>query len=1294
MADILGGVASVMQITEWAAKGWQTLVGKQPEYAHYWKRFEKTLSPEFRDVPWDQLSARYRLSPEYIGQIGRLIRGEHEVLNEIEASYREHLTPSEGSRYDQDEMIEKLMEVTRLSAAHAVQDMADAFIQSTGLLTGEIRASESRVVREIDAHREETQAAEHRVTEHVSAETGALSDELRSIVREELALEHAARLSDEALPDRRPSVGREAAAPNVRSPALDVATSGDSGLSPDELVEQLSGEDCEGSQRLRQLLESGGPHAVVLALREREGPEDDGVAFLVTGARIAHRAGAFAEAEAAYIWASEVPGTSETMRARQLVRAAAMAQLTGDGRFEELLDRADTLSPGHPGVALARARETRDPHEMLALARDVAPENDAEAALLHVIRGQAHFALGDEVAADAELREAKDAQADSIAVREFSALLAIGRAHKRLHDGQQADQAALDTASGELQSLQRELERQGRWDEAAHIASRASQGFAFAERFDDAVAVLNGVKRVENLSGDSRRALGEAALQARHPELVGTFVRPGDDSLDARVLRAEAAVLGHIEGEEEDAIAELRGLLQEDDESVRRRAAFALLSGAAEIEGVEWSDEAATIVADLNPTVAAMLGASYSNARGDLPGAERRLLPHSDHPLALRLLRDAAAQNGEWQKAADRSRLLLQADPTDEDRLRDADIRLRTGDRAGAKTGFLELARDRSASMAIREEAYGRACEIATDVSDFADAKTISLEWRETLPDSTNAIWNLLYSLARLSDWDTAYQLMRESAPEPTKLVQARLAVGILNRAAPKAEAVEEIERLSSQFDASDAALEGLLIVSGLEAEQAGVQLPDALAEEVGRRFRSYTDRFPESEFMRAIPAPQTPEDFDALMHEIHGASAAAQKAAQAQVAAGEAPVNVLAAVSPLTALSRAWGRLSALPMSYASPPPDDADREAAREALGGAAVWDPSAIVVAGGLGAEIEDAIRTALPGSLIANETREDADTFAGGLPPGTGEMGLDPDTGHGFLRDVGEAEREREQFMAEGVLRIATELEVRPATGDEGSPQMKELLAKDDTHPALRVLFASLLLAQQVDRPVYSDDRWIRNAARGLGLKAFGTLALLDVLAADGLLTHEQRASARRRLAASGAWGVQLTSDELEAEAAAADWELTPALAGGLLDRAAWRGNLGHRWFEAARFLGRVCANKPELLRSWARRYVDAAVTAWPEAPAGFQAQAMLIAAWDVDEQTQEMPDECFQALVREMRALPVWLRTPGFDPVLGAMDRVLSAFAGATAVERYALFVRLFRRLSLPDQARAWQAFVR
>ncbi len=42
MADILGPVASVMQISEWGAKGWQTLVRKQPEYSHYWKRLEKT----------------------------------------------------------------------------------------------------------------------------------------------------------------------------------------------------------------------------------------------------------------------------------------------------------------------------------------------------------------------------------------------------------------------------------------------------------------------------------------------------------------------------------------------------------------------------------------------------------------------------------------------------------------------------------------------------------------------------------------------------------------------------------------------------------------------------------------------------------------------------------------------------------------------------------------------------------------------------------------------------------------------------------------------------------------------------------------------------------------------------------------------------------------------------------------------------------------------------------------------------------------------------------------------------
>lgn len=135
------------------------------------------------------------------------------------------------------------------------------------------------------------------------------------------------------------------------------------------------------------------------------------------------------------------------------------------------------------------------------------------------------------------------------------------------------------------------------------------------------------------------------------------------------------------------------------------------------------------------------------------------------------------------------------------------------------------------------------------------------------------------------------------------------------------------------------------------------------------------------------------------------------------------------------------------------------------------------------------------------------------------------------------------------------------------------------------PAWKPFLGTILVAQRTHRPIFSEDRWIRQFAREHGLEAFGTVALLEVLTDQGVLSIDQREGARLRLAASGGWGLDVTSGEMVRAARASMWDITAMLAGALRDRAAWRGRPAERFREIVAFLQAVFDEAPQTFRRW-------------------------------------------------------------------------------------------------------------
>ena len=116
--------------------------------------------------------------------------------------------------------------------------------------------------------------------------------------------------------------------------------------------------------------------------------------------------------------------------------------------------------------------------------------------------------------------------------------------------------------------------------------------------------------------------------------------------------------------------------------------------------------------------------------------------------------------------------------------------------------------------------------------------------------------------------------------------------------------------------------------------------------------------------------------------------------------------------------------------------------------------------------------------------------------------------------------------------------------------------------------------------------------------------------------------------------------------------------------------------------------------PETLREWLERAVDGGHQSIPEQPVSFLSMTFLLMAFGVHQAPDDrLPDAFVQALVRAIRKLPIKYRTPGYDPILGAVDALLMHFADADDRIRLAVFRAATRRLPSLEQCEAIKVFV-
>ena len=1294
----LSFVASVTQLLEQGTKGVALLQKTVPPYGHFWDSLQAQLKPE-HDIPWDLIESRCYLQPTFIGYALDYIAGKDAGRLAMEAHFESFVQPPEGAREDRETILKLINEAAAVAAHKAAPDDRRADLANRQLITGRLLAAMSGLGGQIGEVQAEVVTQAEQTRELVQSEIADLKDELAAqsqtapspTLPNEEWVQRAAEQAAQKFLDTVTSEIRQATPPEPepgpapeRQPTLPTDP-GVEAVSQQEHLDRLREQDPAGAAQIEALVEADGVLGLATAIRDGQ-LKESGIPTLLAAARIVAKSGFHGESEQAYLRASELAEDTQTV-ARHLVRAARMARVAGsDDRYARHLAAARRACPESPAVAIAEARDSDDSAFMLERLAGVETDDDDERASLHQTRAQAHLGRGDETQAERELDLARQARPENLSVREFEAILQWSKAQRQVANGGMPDADALLQAAERFASLASGLVREKRFDEAALIAARAAESFMLTGDAERAEEVLRALPDPALLKDQTALTVAEAALMASQLDLVLAYASADSPDPYAKLFRAEAIALGAAGPDRTEAVDQLIDLMSNDDEQISRRAAFALLVASSDDEAVEWNEEAERIITAHKPGAAAGMRAERAAMLGNYAEAERLMRPHAQSVHMRRRLRDYAAQAGQWDKVADQSRELFRVTGAPEDRLAFADALGHLGRPADAVREFLQVGRDANARAWLRERAYGGAMEIVGRDRDYPAIRELAADWYAQLPESDNALWNLLFAHARLGDHGAALKLAVEQGAVADNEQRAVLLAEIYFRAAPRAQALRRLIELSDQFDRKVEALEGMLIAATLDVDEGDVERDPDVAARVKDTLATFQERFPDQQTMISLPAPETAEELVAMLAELAGDRPKVQAQMADAVRDGLGPVNAFAVAGP-DGLAATWDGLFIWPLGFAMADRDQADRQAAHEALGAAAVWDTSALVVASYL-TDLTPRLVAALPGSLIANETFDDADA---GVALGGKRVAqtVHDASGEVLIREIDEEERQRDAQRARAVLELAKRaMEMRPALGEGVSEQLCQRYREiPDDRRELKALVGTLALAQRSGRPVFSDDRWVREAARQDGLSAFGTLALLDVLREDEIITADEHRAARWSLTEHGAWGVTLTADELTAAGEAGGFGEARLMVGALHDRAAWRAQPADRMLAFASFLAEVYARRPDQFGAWVRRILEAAQRAASHMPPEWFVEVMLVMLWQPVDDELVLPDACFQQLVQELKGLPTHLTSPGYDPVLASLEQIMGHVTDAPEEHQALVFSLAIQRLSPADQER-------
>lgn len=988
------------------------------------------------------------------------------------------------------------------------------------------------------------------------------------------------------------------------------------------------------------------------------------------------------EAATAFAQAAERLGADRPML---LARAAANARLAGeDERYHELLEKARALDEHHPQVILARLEPDSTPEERLAILDAASTQDDPRRqAALDVARAIAHMDGGAWDEAERLLNSVRENVPDHLALRELAPALTIGRNREPAGRGLQVDTTSLRTAASGLLALRDDVIAAFRFSESGRLLAHAVTALAIAGDKEEASALLDQIREEEKVDRGVAIELVEAALAAGKPDIARTLAPADPQNEREQLAAAHAAAFSRDGLATGGAVETLDRLLRSNEKGIRAEAAFARQVAAFD-DAIDPSPEAEGILEQESPALAALLAAERLRRAGEHAEAETRLLPHHDDVRVLRELIRWAGQEEAWDRVLELSRALVSRQPIPLDRLVFADALYRVGDRQEAIAEVNALRRDPTVPRDIRSDAYAYSARIASDAFDFQSLERVTREWLEFDQSEKRAAWNLVHALLRLTRSSEAVEIADRLSLEPEQLDQAELLAAVLDDGGDLETAARRTAELSDQFDRPER-LEAQFLMVALRVRP--VDRLDDLREQIQERLASFPERFPESRLIRSVPIDtSSPDGIDAFFREHIEPGAEHVQQVGEQVRRGETPIAALAASvgKPATLVTLQFER--GLPVGFGDPVLDSLERESAAHAVNRAIVWDPVALAIVASLPREISELLRLAFPASVTTQATIDDISRASDSPSADRDEysvIGYDAASGQRFMHERSAEEIARERDAVARSLEIARSLQVRPDVDPAKPTEIDTFLEDRDREPAFATWPATLALAQREQMPLYSDDRYVRVHARRSGIPSFGTLAAIEALASRGMITDEQRLSARSQLRRRGANGVGMTLEELLAEARSTNWSLAEGVAFPLLDPTPWTQTAADTFRMWGAFLRAAFTDAPDSFEVWVHRFLDAAKRNMSDRSYGFLAQSLLLIAW------QPFHPDARQFLQALIRALREGRKVFGWyeDPVRTAAQRLSDMGKSQEAEVRGVLAQAFLQDVDLPDQLR-------
>jgi hypothetical protein len=544
-----------------------------------------------------------------------------------------------------------------------------------------------------------------------------------------------------------------------------------------------------------------------------------------------------------------------------------------------------------------------------------------------------------------------------------------------------------------------------------------------------------------------------------------------------------------------------------------------------------------------------------------------------------------------------------------------------------------------------------------------------------------NTVWGLIALLFNQRKLTQAWsEYIEFGAPVPRTPDEIRLWADLAGRFQINDETVQQFVRYVEEAEDDEELASALLAASYAIGSQLDLSQDTVLRRQAATD--NFVSKFPGSGYFFRMQWSDVDEMREILRSHLEpGATEFAERVRE--VFRTRQPVGVLAALSGRTYLEALMFRAGlVIPLEMA----DDALREAERSdvevALGGPIAVDPSVLSTAS-LIREVWEDVFSEFSEFRVPEASALDIYRGTDALSlRGKGHIGWDPVAQSITVAetDIGEenARIERSRWIAD------------QASGRLSVVPMANLTRFSDLEmDRFGSWLGAIELAARDGIAVMADDVALRLMARQMGVPAFGTTAVLDVLANRGLLDTKQRGEAVAALRAAYAVDLDFDVEAIYALAESEHW--TPGAASAVFTRtSAWRSNESTVVGAFVAILRRVSEADPQLLPHWLASGVLGSASGLPVRQAVEIAGRLLAGA--IYDFARERP-ELIPAMVYATRSACTEIHIPrALDPLSIAVPVLHEVVAKAHGAEVGGMLVRkLLAALTPNDQLKVLRA---